>query len=176
MIRIASEKALKFVILVYFFNGPDLPECYIRLQPSVVIDRANLFGHPGFPGRANRRHMSFLIGRYDFEGPMINWMGVNPVPGIYAILSFAHNEFELVDIAESENLQAAFQNPQKLAYWQSRSNGMLTFSVYYHPRASKGRREEIVHEILREFDCEGFCRTTQTVLAPLVPALVPVLV
>ena len=96
--------------------------------------------------------MSFLIGPYTFQGPMINWRGVNPVGGVYAILSFAHNEFELVDIGECCNLQEELLNPEKLAYWQSRSNGMLTFSVYYHPRASKGRRQEIVNEILREFD------------------------
>lgn len=92
--------------------------------------------------------------------------------GIYAILSFAHNEFELVDIAEASNLQADFLKPEKLAYWQSRANGMLTFSVYYHPRANKERRLEIVHEILREFDCERFTASSQTVIAPLCPALV----
>ena len=115
--------------------------------------------------------MSFLIGRYNFEGPMINWRGVSQAAGIYAILSFANSDFELVDIGESENLQEELLKTENLRYWQSKSNGMLTFSVYYYPKASRGRRQELVHEILREFDCEDFYTSSQRHL-PALPALV----
>lgn len=100
--------------------------------------------------------MSFLIGRYEFEGPLINWRGIKNEGGIYAVMSFANHEYELVDMAQSDDLQSEFINESKLKYWQEKSKGMLTYSVHYHPRASRGRREEIVNEILREFD--GQCR------------------
>src|SRR5579883_1863574 len=107
------------------------PGANIRVQPLVV---------PGHLTSQRAGKMSFLIGRYTFEGPMINWRGVRPEAGIYAILSFANNEFELIDIAETSNLQKELLKPEKQLYWQARSNGMLTFSVHYHPRASRGRR------------------------------------
>ena len=100
--------------------------------------------------------MSFLIGRYEFEGPLVNWRGVKRQPGIYAIMSYARQEFQIVEIAEAGDLQLALLDERKQAYWQSKSLGMLTFSVHYTGRATRGKRVEIVGEILREFD--GDCR------------------
>jgi hypothetical protein len=99
--------------------------------------------------------MSVLIGRYEFEGPLINWRGVKQQSGIYAIMSYAKQEFEIVELAEAEDLQSVLLDEEKQRFWQARSLGMLTFSVHYS-RATRGRRREIVGEILREFD--GDCR------------------
>lgn len=95
--------------------------------------------------------MSVFIGSYEFEGPKVSWQGVKEEAGVYAIMSFANHEFELVDVDEADDLQKELLNPKKHDYWQRKSNGMLTISVFYHPKASRGRRQEIVNEILREF-------------------------
>src|SRR5277367_6811146 len=100
--------------------------------------------------------MSLLIGRYEFEGPLLNWRGVKNQAGIYAIMSYANQEFQLVELAEADDLQSVLLEEDKQEYWQSKSLGMLTFSVHYCARAGKRKRLEIVGEILREFD--GDCR------------------
>ena len=90
--------------------------------------------------------MSVLIGRYEFEGPLINWRGVKNQAGIYAIMSYSKQEFQLVEVAEADDLQAVLLEEDKQTYWQSKSLGMLTFSVHYS-RACRGKRLEIVGEI-----------------------------
>ena len=109
--------------------------------------------------------MSFLIGRYEFEGPLVNWRGVKNQAGIYAIMSYSNQAFELVELAEADDLQEALLDHENQDHWQSKSLGMLTFSVFYHDRASKGRREEIVGEILREFGGECSYREPSKILA-----------
>ena len=96
--------------------------------------------------------MSLQLGNYEFEGPLVNRMGVKKQPGIYAILSFSNQDYELVELCESNNLQDSLKDEQKLEYWQNKSVGMLTFSVHYSPRLLKPKRQERVLEILREFD------------------------
>lgn len=107
--------------------------------------------------------VSFLIGRYEFEGPLINRRSVKRQAGVYAIMSYGKHEFELVELAEADDLQAALHEDDRLDFWQSKSLGMLTFSVHYCQRASRGKRREIVGEILREFD--GDCREIEPVMA-----------
>lgn len=110
-------------------------------------------------GIARAVKMSLLIGKYEFEGPFINWLGVQEKPGIYLVMSFANQEYELVEIGESDNLRLTVLNQNNLESWQCRSNGMLTYSVHYIPAVSWLRRREIVNEILREYD--GNCRSYQ---------------
>lgn len=98
--------------------------------------------------------MSLLIGRYEFEGPLVNWRGVRRQPGIYAIMSFANQEYELVEVAQANDLQSVFQDEQKQEFWQNKATGMLTFAVHYSPRVTRKKREEMVCSILREFDGE----------------------
>ncbi|MBX9687660.1 MAG: hypothetical protein K2X27_13215 [Candidatus Obscuribacterales bacterium] len=102
--------------------------------------------------------MSLQIGRYEFEGPLVNPRGVKDIPGVLAIMSYRNQEFEIVELAESANLRAELGDQENQEYWQSKSLGMLTFSVHYSPRLGQNRRSEIVGEILREFDgeCQEF--------------------
>lgn len=96
--------------------------------------------------------MSLLIGKYEFEGPLVNRKGIKEEPGIYAVLSFSNQDYELVEMGESGNLQSSLVDQEKLEYWQSKSIGMLTFSVHYSPRLQQTKRKEVVFEILKEFD------------------------
>ncbi len=99
--------------------------------------------------------MSLLIGRYEFEGPLVNCLKVANTAGIYAVLSFVSNdEFEMLELGESKDLRKLIQNPGKQELWQNRSSGMLTFALHYCPRAGRRRRQEMANEILREFDGE----------------------
>lgn len=103
--------------------------------------------------------MSILIGRYEFEGPLINWRGVKQEPGIYAIMSYSYakQEFELVELAESHDLQSILRDEKSQESWQRKSRAMLTFSVHYCQRVARKKRCEMVGDILREFD--GDCRS-----------------
>jgi hypothetical protein len=103
--------------------------------------------------------MSVLLGRYEFEGPLVNWRGVKKRAGLYAIMSYGRESLELVDVAEAEDLQSVLLDEERQKYWQSKSLGMLTFSVHYREKATRGKRRELVGQILREFD--GNCRQTQ---------------
>ncbi|MBX9724960.1 MAG: hypothetical protein K2X81_26380 [Candidatus Obscuribacterales bacterium] len=98
--------------------------------------------------------MSLLIGPYEFDGPLINRLGVKPEAGIYAILSFARQDFELLELAESDNLQADLLKTENLEYWQRKSHGMLAFSVYYSPFSSAMKRREMVNQMLLQFKGE----------------------
>lgn len=134
-------------------NDAQKKKCYYASLPYLVtifIDHWHL-------GQAS---MSLLIGKYEFEGPLVNWRGVKKEPGMLAILSFSNRGYEVVEIAESSNLQSALNDEDNLHYWQNKSIGMLTFSVHYSPRIKKrNKRREMVNEILREFD--GDCREFQ---------------
>ena len=97
--------------------------------------------------------MSLEIANFEFEGPLVNRQGVRKQPGLYAILSFANQQYELVEMGESADLQSSLVDEEKLEYWQTKSIGMLTFSVHYSPNATKkSRRQEMVMQILKNFD------------------------
>lgn len=96
--------------------------------------------------------MSLEIANFEFEGPLVNRQGVRKQPGLYAILSFANQRYELVEMGESSDLQSSLVDEEKLESWQDKSIGMLTFSVHYSPKAKKSRRQEMVMQILKNFD------------------------
>lgn len=103
--------------------------------------------------------MSLLIGRYEFNGPLINWPRIENLPGIYAVLSFANQEFQLLELGESASLGDTVNETDRQLSWQSKATGMLSLCVHYSPRAGLNKRREIVNEIMREFD--GICRESQ---------------
>lgn len=98
--------------------------------------------------------MGIWLGRYEFKGPFVDPEALDDTPGIYAVLSCRNNEYELVELGEADRLKTALcgQDSPRLAA----AGGLRVAAVRYEPRATSGRRKELVWQILREFN--GQCQ------------------
>ncbi len=95
--------------------------------------------------------MSILIGKYEFDGPFETTTGLQDRQGLYAILHCKGDEYELIHVAESDNVKECIQLSQA-SY--SSLTGSVLLAACYTERCGSRERKSMVAEIQKEFDEE----------------------
>ncbi len=95
--------------------------------------------------------MSILIGKYEFDGPFETIAALEDKQGLYAILHCEGEEYELIHVAESDNVKECIQISQA-AY--SSFTGSVLLAACYTDRCGSRERKSMVAEIQKEFDEE----------------------
>jgi hypothetical protein len=114
--------------------------------------RATLMDCLSFSSHPQRRSMSILIGKYEFDGPYETIAALEDKQGMYAILHREGEEYELIHISESENVKECIQLSQA-AY--SSLTGEVLIAACYTERCGPRERKNMVAEIQKEFDEES---------------------
>jgi len=101
--------------------------------------------------------MTVLIGSWEFEGPFTQPMEFLHEPGIYAILSCTDNEYELLEIDESESVRATLEKHDRFPFGKSTSAVNVAAAVYYCADLTSSLREGLIEEVLKEFNSDVAC-------------------
>jgi len=96
--------------------------------------------------------MGISIGKYEFDGPHESIADLQEREGIYAILHFEDEEYELIHVAESYNIKGCIELSQA-SY--SSLTGSVLLAAFYTERSSPRERRMMVQEIQNEFDDES---------------------
>ena len=96
--------------------------------------------------------MSILIGRYEFDGPYRSIADLEDKPGLYAVLHFEHDKYELIHVAEAQNIRELIHlSPMT----DTSSGGAVLLAACYTPKYGRQERRRMVEEIHNEFDDDG---------------------
>ena len=101
--------------------------------------------------------MTVLIGSWEFEGPFTQSRDLLHEPGIYAILSCTDNEYELLEIDETESVRATLEKHDRYPLGKPTSATNVAAAVYYCADLTAALREGLIEEVLKEFNAEVAC-------------------
>ncbi len=93
--------------------------------------------------------MSIYLGLFEFEGPFVESNDMKDEPGVYALLHFVNNEYQLLRCGERDSL-SKWANRAKLEEIKHRLPGKMLLTVYY-TNFPKEARKSIVRAITEEF-------------------------
>lgn len=92
------------------------------------------------------------IGNYDFEGPFDNLNFVKNTSGIYAILcSNGINNYNLIDIGESSELNSRLSSHDRKDCWEKNCNTKLFVAVFYTSNMNENQRRQIEAALRLQF-------------------------
>lgn len=106
--------------------------------------------------------MTILIGKYEFDGPYNSTAYLEEKQGLYAVLHCENDEYELIHLAQAENVK------EKIELSQSAYNsitGTVVLAACYTPRSSSRERNKMVDEIHSEFDDHSDQQSDKRLLA-----------
>jgi hypothetical protein len=92
--------------------------------------------------------MTVLIGTWEFEGPFSKNYEIRDEPAIYAVLASENDEYELVELNETDNVKQTF----KTLHEMTPEDRALSIAVYYCSDLTDNLREGLVDIILKEFE------------------------
>ncbi len=95
--------------------------------------------------------MSILIGNYEFDGPFDSIREFKDESGLYAVLHCDGENYELIYLAESENLKESIEMSPSA---ENLPHGSTRIATYYTEPRGDRERKEMVDEILKEFENE----------------------
>jgi hypothetical protein len=95
--------------------------------------------------------MSILIGKYEFDGPFNSFADLEEKPGIFAVLHCDGEDYELIHVAESENIKERVELSQST---YTAHVGSVLIAACYAPQSRSGERRVMVEDIMSEFDDE----------------------
>ena len=93
--------------------------------------------------------MTILIGRHEFEGPFQNLAELEDTRGLYAILHFEKEEYNLIHLGHAQNIREQTELSRS-SY--SSLPGNILIAACYTPKSSLWEREKMVADIIAEFD------------------------
>lgn len=93
--------------------------------------------------------MSILIGNYEFDGPYDSIREFKDESGLYAVLHCDGAKYELIYLAESNNLKESIEMSPSA---ENLPDGSTLIATYYTEPLSDRERREMVDEILKKFD------------------------
>lgn len=97
--------------------------------------------------------MAILIGELEFDGPFHNIDDLSDEPGIFAVLVKTTNEFELLEMDDSDQVrESLFTHPER-DNWNSLEPG-IAVAVHYTSDISSEERREIKQALEIEFDLD----------------------
>jgi hypothetical protein len=101
--------------------------------------------------------MSVRLGPHQFRGPHVSSLGLENLPGIYAVLSVLNGQVRLVDVGQAEEVRREVETNGRLDLWKEQANGAgLGFAVLYTGEDAESRGM-IVDDIRRRY---GVAATT----------------
>jgi hypothetical protein len=92
--------------------------------------------------------MGIFIGNYEFKGPYKSPDRLEEKQGLCAVLHVHQDEYELVDVSESQNVQADFRRMPEAS---PSTKGAFMVAVCYTNELGQGERQGMVAEIKKEF-------------------------
>jgi hypothetical protein len=99
--------------------------------------------------------MIFVIGQLEFEGPFTNQADLRPNAGIYAILSQQGDDFELLDLCDTERVDHCLDKDEytsNLLFFEENCNGKLTVVVHYTGDMPAANRRQLRNELMAELN------------------------
>jgi len=96
--------------------------------------------------------MSISIGKYEFDGPYSSVAELEEKSGLYAVLHYEGEEYELIHVAEAYNIKERIELSQST---YTTSAGSVLLAACYTPQSRSRERRMMVEDILREFADEN---------------------
>jgi len=113
--------------------------------------------------------MTVSIGSWEFEGPFGNLDELRDEPGLVAILTGRNDEYELIEMEESESVKTFIDSHGKYNFRGENSDEDLAVAVYYCSDLTASLRIGLIEEVMKELD-EGDCDREDEPPAHLDPA------
>jgi len=98
--------------------------------------------------------MTVMIGSWEFEGPFTKAKDILHEPGIFAVLSCTNNEYELLEINESESVRATLEKHDRFPIGRPDCASNVAAAVYYCADLTTALREGLIEEVLKEFNSD----------------------
>jgi hypothetical protein len=86
--------------------------------------------------------MSITIGNLNFDGPFTGSSQLQSRSGVYAVLGRGTGDWIVVDIGESNDVQARVANHDRKPQWQTRGHATLGVAAYYCDEVTRMKVEK----------------------------------
>jgi hypothetical protein len=96
--------------------------------------------------------MTVLMGNYEFDGPYKSAVELEEQPGLFAILHCEGDVYELIHLAESDNVRGRIEVSPITVHSSTES---IVIIVLYTQAASSRDRKKMVVEIQSEFESDS---------------------
>jgi hypothetical protein len=93
--------------------------------------------------------MTVHIGAFEFDGPGLKIEELEDEPGIYALLHYYDNSYELIDLDQCVSLQL-WARSTDFDGLKQKYLGFMSLAVRYTPGLSRAARLSIVEEIMQD--------------------------
>lgn len=97
--------------------------------------------------RIKRDFMSILIGKHEFDGPFNDVDSLEEKEGLYVVLNYKDEQYELIHVAHAENIRERIQ-----LLPSTKPNGTVVFAALYTPRFGSRERNNLVEDIESDID------------------------
>ncbi|MDQ5936489.1 MAG: hypothetical protein QG574_3825 [Cyanobacteriota bacterium erpe_2018_sw_21hr_WHONDRS-SW48-000092_B_bin.40] len=91
--------------------------------------------------------MSILIGKHEFDGPFNDVDSLEEREGLYVVLNFKDEQYELIHVAQADNIRERIQ-----LLPSAKPDGKVLFAALYTPRFGKRERTIMVEDIESDID------------------------
>ena len=99
--------------------------------------------------------MTVLIGSWEFEGPFGNLSELHDEPGLVAILTGKNDEYELIEMEESDSVKSFIDTHNKYNFRVENADEDLLVAVYYCSDLTASLRFGLIEEVMKELDDTG---------------------
>lgn len=96
--------------------------------------------------------MTVLIGSWEFEGPFGNLGELRDEPGLVAILTGKNEDYELIEMEESDSVKSFIDNHKKYSFSDGTLEDNLAVAVYYCSDLTSSLRFGLIEEVMKELD------------------------
>jgi hypothetical protein len=91
--------------------------------------------------------MSILIGKHEFDGPFHDVDSLEEKEGLYVVLNYKDEQYELIHVAQADNIRERIQ-----LLPSEKPNGKILFAALYTPSFGKRERNILVEDIENDID------------------------
>lgn len=95
--------------------------------------------------------VTVLVGTWEFEGPFNALSELRREAGIYAVFASINDEYELLEIDESESVRDWLETHDRYFFGNYNSPVKFAVAVYYCSDLTPGLRQGLIDELLREY-------------------------
>lgn len=92
--------------------------------------------------------MTILIGKYEFDGPFHRVDDLEEKQGLYVVLQYKDEEYELIHVAQADNIRERIE----LLPAPESPTGKVLLAALYTPRCGARERSTMVEDIRSEFN------------------------
>lgn len=91
--------------------------------------------------------MSILIGKHEFDGPFNDVDSLEEREGLYVVLNYKDEQYELIHVAQADNIRERIQ-----LLPSAKPDGRVLFAALYTPRFGTRERTILVEDIESDID------------------------